>query len=191
MKLEKCNVIFFIQTLILSNCQWLTGHSLLVLSKIPKLKELRLNSCKRLGECVAYASLATRYGFQKLEILDLRCTTFGDSEMCCFSNIKTLTHIYLEHSSEFNQTNQTAELIKQGLRRRIFEDRHVVEFIADNEFLLHDDPLKCRITDRSICALGSYYCDRPAFDNTARDVIIIAEHIQVLNNPNLKKLIVR
>lgn len=55
-------------SLILTDCQWVTGHSLLVISKIPKLKELRLNSCKRLGECVAYASLATRFGFKALEV---------------------------------------------------------------------------------------------------------------------------
>lgn len=40
----------------------------MVISKMPKLKELRLDSCHLLGECVAYASLATRFGFKTLEV---------------------------------------------------------------------------------------------------------------------------
>lgn len=59
---------YYFQCLILTECNWFTPHSLLVISKIPKLKELRLNSCHRLGECVAYASLATRFGFKTLEV---------------------------------------------------------------------------------------------------------------------------
>lgn len=62
------HICIYFQCLILSNCQWFMPHSLLVISKISKLKELRLNSCHRLGECVAYASLATRFGFKTLEV---------------------------------------------------------------------------------------------------------------------------
>lgn len=40
----------------------------MVISKLPKLKELRLDSCHSLGECFAYTSLAARYGFKALEV---------------------------------------------------------------------------------------------------------------------------
>ncbi|XP_015125808.1 uncharacterized protein LOC107047545 isoform X1 [Diachasma alloeum] len=180
-------------SLILTDCQWVTGHSLLVISKIPKLKELRLNSCKRLGECVAYASLATRFGFKALEILDLRCTAFGDSEIRCFSSTKTLTHIYLEYSPEFAETNEVREQRPRPLPRRHYEDNHVVQYIAapEDDFYTWNDPSRCRISDGSICALGSYICDRGVLDNSIRDVILVEPDIRVLNNPDLKTLVVR
>lgn len=183
-------------SLILTNCQWLTGHSLMVISKIPKLKELRINSCKNLGECVAYASLSTRFGFKTLEKLDLRCTTFGDSELRCFGNTKTLTHIYLEYSSELNEQNNQ-QLINRPLQQLgvpIYEDNHLVQFIpfgGDNNNILRTDSSTCHITDRSICALGSYRCDRRVLDNSIRNVILVEEDIHVLNNPNLTSLVLR
>jgi hypothetical protein len=40
----------------------------MAISKIPKLKEVRLNSCYGLSEDIAYASLACRYGLKSLEV---------------------------------------------------------------------------------------------------------------------------
>ncbi|XP_011315160.1 uncharacterized protein [Fopius arisanus] len=178
--------------LILTDCQWVTGHSLLVISKIPKLKELRMDSCKQLGECVAYASLATRFGFKALEILDLRCTGFGDSEIRCFSSTKTLTHIYLENSPEFDEMHEVWPHRPRQLPRRTYEDNHIVQFIApEDDFYMWNDPSRCRISDGSICALGSYICDRGVLDNSIRDVILVEPDIRVLNNPHLKTLVVK
>ncbi|XP_044014394.1 uncharacterized protein LOC122856690 isoform X2 [Aphidius gifuensis] len=178
-------------TLILTNCQWLTGHSLMVISKIPKLKELRINSCKNLGECVAYASLSTRFGFKTLEKLDLRCTAFGDSELRCFGNTTTLTHIYLEYSQELNN-QQLENRPQQQLGQPVYEDNHLVQYVANNDInMLRPDQSSCRITDRSICALGSYLCDRRVLDNAIRNVILVEEDIRVLNNPNLTNLVLR
>ncbi|GAB1864358.1 F-box lrr-repeat protein 12 [Camponotus japonicus] len=181
--------------LILSNCQWFTPHSLLVISKIPKLKELRLNSCHRLGECVAYASLATRFGFKTLEILDLRDTALGDSEVGCFSSTKTLTHLYLECPSTL-RNEEHLEIMQQQQRQvlqlPIFEDNNLAQFLIEDVFAFDNNGFqRCLISDRAICALGSDSCDRKVINSSPQGMIILQENRRISNNPNLKILVVR
>ncbi|XP_077284244.1 uncharacterized protein LOC143909876 [Arctopsyche grandis] len=85
-----------LEELDLSYCRWLSGHSLLLLSKMLRLKKLWLRGCIGLGECVAYASLSTRFGFKSLELLDVRGTSMGDSEVSSFSFLMNLRELYLE-----------------------------------------------------------------------------------------------
>ncbi|XP_071567499.1 uncharacterized protein [Temnothorax nylanderi] len=181
--------------LILSNCEWFTPHSLLVISKIPKLKELRLNSCHRLGECVAYASLATRFGFKTLEVLDLRDTALGDSEVGCFSSTKTLTHLYLECPSTWrNEESPEAVIQQQALRLPIFEDGNLAQFLVEDAFSFENYGFqRCLISDRAICALGSDTCDREVVNSflAPQGMIILREDRRISNNPNLKTLVVR
>ncbi|XP_031826083.1 uncharacterized protein LOC116424184 isoform X2 [Nomia melanderi] len=183
--------------LILSNCQWFTPHSLLVISKMPKLKELRLNSCHRLGECVAYTSLATRFGFKTLEILDLRDTALGDSEVGCFNCTKTLTHLYLERPSSLGNTESVDQeprpLVREALLNPpVYEDAHVAQFWAEDGFRWVNYSFgRCLITDRAICTLGSDTCDRRIINNSAEGVIVVEEDKRVFNNPHLKTLVVR
>ncbi|XP_072751881.1 uncharacterized protein [Anoplolepis gracilipes] len=179
--------------LILSNCQWFTPHSLLVISKIPKLKELRLNSCHRLGECVAYASLATRFGFKTLEILDLRDTALGDSEVGCFSSTKTLTHLYLECPSTLRNEESLEQQFqerRQALQLPIFEDNNLAQFLID-AYAFDNGLQRCLISDRAICALGSDSCDRKVINSSPQGMIILQENRRISNNPNLKILVVR
>ncbi|XP_017885998.1 uncharacterized protein LOC108628521 isoform X2 [Ceratina calcarata] len=183
--------------LILSNCQWFTPHSLLVISKMPKLKELRLNSCHRLGECVAYTSLATRFGFKTLEILDLRDTALGDSEVGCFSSTRTLTHLYLECPSNLRNTD-SADPEPRPLQREafnqppVYEDGHLAQFLVENGFPWENYMFgRCLITDRAICALGSDTCDRRIINNSAEGVIVVEDDKRIFNNPHLKTLVVR
>ncbi|XP_070517004.1 uncharacterized protein [Cardiocondyla obscurior] len=182
--------------LILSNCEWFTPHSLLVISKIPKLKELRLNSCHRLGECVAYASLATRFGFKTLEILDLRDTALGDSEVGCFSSTKTLTHLYLECPSTW-RNEEPPEIIQhrqqQALRLPIFEDGNLAQFLVEDGYSFENYGFqRCLISDRAICALGSDTCDREVVNSflAPQGMVILREDRRISNNPNLKTLVV-
>ncbi|XP_014482502.1 PREDICTED: uncharacterized protein LOC106748476 isoform X2 [Dinoponera quadriceps] len=184
--------------LILSNCQWFTPHSLLVISKVPKLRELRLNSCHRLGECLAYASLATRFGFKTLEILDLRDTALGDSEVGCFSSTKTLTHLYLEcpytlrneESPEIVQQRQQRQ--RQALQLPIYQDDILAQFVPEDGISFENYNLqRCLISDRAICALGSDTCDRRVINNYPHGMIILEEDRRIFNNPNLKTLVVR
>nr|XP_034188671.1 uncharacterized protein LOC117608049 isoform X3 [Osmia lignaria] len=182
--------------LILSNCQWFTPHSLLVISKMPKLKELRLNSCHRLGECVAYTSLATRFGFKTLEILDLRDTALGDSEVGCFSCTKTLTHLYLECPFNLRNTESSDQesrpLPPEGLNQPVYEDDNLVQFVVEDGFRWENYTFgRCLITDRAICALGIDTCDRKIINNSAEGVIVVEDDKRIFNNPHLKTLVVR
>lgn len=177
-------------SLIVSNCQWLTGHSLLVISKIRKLKEFRMDSCRFLGDCVAYASLATRFGFKTLEILDLRRTGFGDSEIRSFSGTKTLTHLYLEYSPEPAEPTDTIDRRRHMLEGPQYEDRVLAQYALPDSHFAWDELSHSRISDASICALGSYVCDRRVLDDSAVDVLI-EEEVRVYNNPDFKCLVVR
>ncbi|XP_013140327.1 PREDICTED: uncharacterized protein LOC106104440 [Papilio polytes] len=73
-----------LETLDLSECDWLDPSSFLPLSKLNSLTRLRLCNCPRLSEFVAYSSLATRYGFRVLQELDLRGSPVSDSEVSSF-----------------------------------------------------------------------------------------------------------
>ncbi|XP_043494527.1 uncharacterized protein LOC122519249 [Polistes fuscatus] len=165
--------------LILSHCQWLLPHSLLVISKIAKLKELRMNSCRRLGECVAYSSLATRFGFKKLETLDLRDTALGDSEVSCFSGTKTLKHLYLEYPANF---------INYRDLDPPFEDGNFIEYIPENHW--DNEGHQGRfISDRAIRAIGT--TAKKVIHTSPHGILILEEENRIFNNPPLKTLVVR
>ncbi|XP_048506110.1 uncharacterized protein LOC105688414 isoform X2 [Athalia rosae] len=180
--------------LILSNCEWFTPHSLMVISKMPKLKELRLDSCHRLSECLAYASLATKFGFKTLEVLDLRDTALGDSEISCFKSTKTLTHLYLECPPMLRKVRRPSEGTpphEPPMHRPVFEDHNLLQLLVDEGNLMprHNFEL-CLISDRAVCALGSYVCDQRIL-NSIEGMIFVEEDRRIVNNPNLKALVVR
>ncbi|XP_051165772.1 uncharacterized protein LOC127284405 [Leptopilina boulardi] len=196
-------------SLILSNCKWFAPHSLMVISKLPKLKELRLDSCHRIGECFAYTSLAARYGFKALQILDLRNTMIGDSEIACFNCTETLTHLYLEYPSNIrsaqrninsdreSEPNYPEEERPMG-RPRIFiqvhEDRNEaqVEVVHAENYNWHDME-RYLVTDRTVCSLGNHVYERRIVDNSRENLPMfrIEEDTRVCNNPNLRILVVR
>ena len=61
-----------------SHCHHAFVHSLIVVAiKI-------CNGYVRIGECFAYTALATRFGFNNVEVFDLRDTNIGDTEVQCF-----------------------------------------------------------------------------------------------------------
>lgn len=57
-----------LEVLNMEKCRWFETHNLIVFSKLPQLKKLNLNSCIGLKDCVPYGSIATRFGFRKLEV---------------------------------------------------------------------------------------------------------------------------
>lgn len=57
-----------LEELDLSYCSWVSGHSLMSLSKFPSLTKLLLRGCRKVGECLAYVSLASRFGFKTLKV---------------------------------------------------------------------------------------------------------------------------
>ncbi|XP_028158676.1 uncharacterized protein LOC114351600 [Ostrinia furnacalis] len=89
-----------IEHLDLSECTWMEPSSLLPLSKAPRLKRLLLRECPRLAEFVAYASLAARYGFRTLEVLDLRGSPVADSEVSALGWLPALQELYIAPARE-------------------------------------------------------------------------------------------
>lgn len=66
-------------------------------SKLPNLTRLSLRGCPKMKSSVPYLSLACRFGFQKLEVFDLRETNINDGELQCLNVVKSLKAIYLEY----------------------------------------------------------------------------------------------
>ena len=62
------NHLQLLEELSLENCRWFETHDLFVFSKLPNLKKLCLRGCVSLKESVPYCSIATRFGFRKLEV---------------------------------------------------------------------------------------------------------------------------
>lgn len=60
--------LILLQDLEVSYCEWIEPACMLPLSKLPRLTRLSMQHCIKLTEFVAYASLATRYGFKTLKV---------------------------------------------------------------------------------------------------------------------------
>lgn len=86
-----------LEELRLEYCNFFAPNDLMPLSKVNRLKILSLRGCKKFRNCVPYISLSCRFGFKKLEVLDLRETSISDSEVQCLNALKTLKELYLEH----------------------------------------------------------------------------------------------
>ncbi|XP_014093042.3 uncharacterized protein [Bactrocera oleae] len=77
-------------------CSWFEPYYIMMISKIPSLRWLSLKGCPRLGDFIPYGSMAARFGFKKLEYLDLRFTPITDSDVQCFNMVLTLKELLLE-----------------------------------------------------------------------------------------------
>lgn len=69
-----------------------------------------------------------------LQILDLRDTTLGDSEIGSFNQTTTLTHLYLECPYSLRNTNSPENIPLRnpsnplgGLGEPVYEDRNVLQ----------------------------------------------------------------
>ena len=101
--------------LILSGCGWLSSHSLMAIAKLPLLEELDLRGCRRMGDVFAYTALATRWGFQKLERLDMRDTNITDTEWQCFGRLPSIKKFLAGRTLDGNQTETDERLNDRAL----------------------------------------------------------------------------
>lgn len=85
-----------LEKLKVENCNWFDTHDLIAFSKLPNLKILSLRGCNTFKECVPYGSIATRFGFKTLEVLDVRNTPVTDSDIQCFNMTKSLRELRLQ-----------------------------------------------------------------------------------------------
>lgn len=87
-----------LESLNLNGCQWFEDHSLMAISKCPKLTSLQMRNCPLVGTCAAYILLAARFGFENLKVLDLRETAIGDGEIHAFKAKPNLKQLYIDGS---------------------------------------------------------------------------------------------
>lgn len=110
-----------LEELRLEYCNFFESNDVMPFSKLQHLKKLSLRGCTKMKNCVPYLSLACRFGFPKLEMLDLRETRVGDGELQCLNAIKSLKELYLEHpemeSWDDDTDDEDFELFLRGPRR--------------------------------------------------------------------------
>ncbi|EDW80896.1 uncharacterized protein Dwil_GK11314 [Drosophila willistoni] len=85
-----------LEDLSIEDNDWFEPYYIMALSKLPSLRRLSLKGCQMLCKFVPYGSMAARFGFQKLEVLDLRLTPINNSDLQCFSAIENLRELLLE-----------------------------------------------------------------------------------------------
>ncbi|XP_053658013.1 uncharacterized protein LOC128707091 [Anopheles marshallii] len=107
-----------LEELTIEYCAWFDTHDLMVLSKLPNLRYLSLKGCANIKDSVPYASLATRFGFKKLEILDLRDTPISDSDVSCFNIVHSLKELRLE-CPEHLRTERGLNEYNEAERQRV------------------------------------------------------------------------
>lgn len=85
-----------LESLNLNGCLWFEDHSMMAISKCPKLRILRLRGCVKVGTCAAYIFLSARFGFENIEVLDLRETAISDAEVRAFKSKPKLKRMYID-----------------------------------------------------------------------------------------------
>ncbi|XP_049290605.1 uncharacterized protein LOC125767762 [Anopheles funestus] len=141
-----------LEELTIEYCAWFDTHDLMVLSKLPNLRYLSLKGCANIKDSVPYASLATRFGFKKLETLDLRDTPISDSDVSCFNIVHSLKELRLECPEHLrterglNEYNEAERQRVEQLHRLAMPDPHQNEDadrpgddIAANPIHIHNE----------------------------------------------------
>lgn len=107
-----------LEELVMDNCNWFDTHDLVLFSKLKNLKKLSLRGCESLKECVPYGSISTRFGFKKLEELDVRDTPISDSDIQCFNVTLTLKTLLLECPEDLRDPNTSSSSKRSSSRQR-------------------------------------------------------------------------
>lgn len=120
-----------LEELRLEYCNFFESNDVMPFSKLQNLKTLSLRGCGKMRNCVPYLSLACRFGFPKLESLDLRETNVSDGELQCLNAIKSLKELFLEYPdveptiAESDEDDDDFELFMRGPRRPAGPDPRV------------------------------------------------------------------
>ncbi|XP_030246989.1 uncharacterized protein LOC108649502 [Drosophila navojoa] len=88
--------LIHLEDLSIEDNNWFEPYYIMALSKLPSLRRLSLKGCQMMCKFVPYGSMAARFGFQNLEVLDLRLTPINNSDLQCFSAIEGLKELLLE-----------------------------------------------------------------------------------------------
>nr|XP_040223003.2 uncharacterized protein LOC120949644 [Anopheles coluzzii] len=127
-----------LEELTIEYCAWFDTHDFMILSKLPNLRYLSLKGCANIKDSVPYASLATRFGFKNLEILDLRDTPISDSDVSCFNIVRSLKELKLECPDHLRTENGLHEY-NEAERLRVEQlHRLAVPDLRQNENVVND-----------------------------------------------------
>lgn len=113
-----------LEELTIEYCSWFDTHDFMALSKVPHLRYLSLKGCANMKDSVPYASIATRFGFKKLETLDLRDTPISDSDVSCFNIVQSLKELLLE-CPEYLRTERGLSEYNEAERQRVEQLRRI------------------------------------------------------------------
>nr|XP_029721411.1 uncharacterized protein LOC115253717 isoform X2 [Aedes albopictus]XP_029721431.1 uncharacterized protein LOC109407901 isoform X2 [Aedes albopictus] len=113
-----------LEELTIEYCSWFDTHDFMALSKVPHLRYLSLRGCANMKDSVPYASIATRFGFKKLEVLDLRDTPISDSDVSCFNIVQSLKELLLE-CPEYLRTERGLNEYNEAERQRVEQLRRI------------------------------------------------------------------
>ncbi|XP_055598042.1 uncharacterized protein LOC129747727 [Uranotaenia lowii] len=113
-----------LEELTIEYCSWFDTHDFMALSKVPYLRYLSLKGCANMKDSVPYASIATRFGFRKLETLDLRDTPISDSDVSCFNIVQSLKELLLE-CPEHLRTERGLNEYNEAERQRVEQLRQL------------------------------------------------------------------
>ncbi|KAH8310238.1 hypothetical protein KR044_000159, partial [Drosophila immigrans] len=93
-----------LEDLSIEDNNWFEPYYIMALSKLPALRRLSLKGCQMMCKFVPYGSMAARFGFTNLEVLDLRLTPINNGDLQCFSAVETLRELLLESPPNMPQT---------------------------------------------------------------------------------------
>ncbi|XP_021710598.1 uncharacterized protein LOC5575275 isoform X2 [Aedes aegypti] len=113
-----------LEELTIEYCSWFDTHDFMALSKVPHLRYLSLRGCANMKDSVPYASIATRFGFKKLQVLDLRDTPISDSDVSCFNIVQSLKELLLE-CPEYLRTERGLNEYNEAERQRVEQLRRI------------------------------------------------------------------
>ncbi|XP_058466680.1 uncharacterized protein LOC131439547 [Malaya genurostris] len=148
-----------LEELTIEYCSWFDTHDFMALSKVPHLRYLSLKGCANMKDSVPYASIATRFGFKKLEILDLRDTPISDSDVSCFNIVQSLKELLLE-CPEYLRTERGLSEYNEAERQRVEQLRR----IANQDII---NPLNRRQEQAAEGANPPDNAQQPVGDNAA------------------------
>ncbi|XP_055906653.1 uncharacterized protein LOC129941911 [Eupeodes corollae] len=124
-KLDKS--LLWLEELRVESCTWFHPYDIMLFSKCPSLKFLSLRGCQNLSDFVPYGSMASRFGFKKLEHLDVRDTPITDSDLQCFNAVLTLKELLLQCPVRLRK--KVAEDSKSSLDQLV-KSNHFSNFIS-------------------------------------------------------------
>jgi len=113
----------------------------------------------QIGECFAYTALATRFGFNSVEVFDLRDTNIGDTEVQCFG-----------------RKGAVLQLLVGGERGQKITDRGILSLVSTSGAPAFQSKLEklvmagTSVTDKSLDLLARHLATLRHLDVSGSDV---------------------